>query len=619
MANEWQRRSEEVPVEDKKKISTEGIKEILGIYRFMLPYKWSFVLGLIFLTCSVSTGMSFFRMFGDLTDILNGKQTQLDEILKPIQAFFGGIKSLNALAILFAGVILLQSIFSFGRVYFFAQVSERTMADIRKHVYQKLIAMPIPFFENRRVGELISRLSSDITQLQDVLSVTIAEFFRQSLTFLVGVVYLFILSAKLALFMLATFPVLIVATMFFGRFIRKISKKAQDEQAAASVIVEETLHSIQIVKAFTNEIREVFRYNTALQNGVNASLKAGTFRAVFTSFVMFALLGGIILVLWYGGNEVEKGNLNMGELITFIFFTLLIGFSVGGLGDIYSQLQKTIGASERVKEILAEKTEFDLNTDIANVPTLEGEIRFENVKFTYPTRPDIQVLKGISLQAKKGEKIGLVGHSGAGKSTISQLLQRFYLHSEGEIWVDGKQIDAYNLPVLRKNIGVVPQEVILFGGTIRENIGYGKLNASDSEILDAAKRANALEFIQSFPEGLDTIVGERGVKLSGGQRQRIAIARAILKNPAILILDEATSSLDSESESLVQAALNELMKDRTTIIIAHRLSTIRNADNIYVLDAGKIVESGKHDDLIAVENGIYSNLVRLQFELSKTL
>jgi ATP-binding cassette, subfamily B, bacterial len=619
MANEWQRRSEEVLVEDKKKISTEGIKDILGIYRFMLPYKWSFILGMIFLMCSVSTGLSFFQLFGDLTDIVNGKQTKLSATLEPIQAAFGGIRQLNALAIVFAGVIVLQAAFSFGRIYFFAQVSERTMADIRIHVYEKLIAMPIPFFENRRVGELISRLSSDITQLQDVLSVTIAEFLRQSMTLIIGVVSLFILSPKLTLFMLATFPVLIVLTMFFGRFIRKISKKAQDELANANVVVEETLHSIQIVKAFTNELREVFRYKTALQSGVDASLKAATYRSGFTSFVMFALLGGIVLVLWYGGGEVESGNISMGQLIKFIFFTLLIGFSVGGLGDIYSQLQKTIGASERVKEILAEKTEFDLNTNIVNVPILKGEIRFDSVKFTYPTRPDIQVLKGISLQAKKGEKIGLVGHSGAGKSTISQLLQRFYLHSEGDIWIDGEKIDTYNLPVLRKNIGVVPQEVILFGGTIRENIGYGKLNATDTEILDAAKRANALDFILSFPEGLDTVVGERGVKLSGGQRQRIAIARAILKNPAILILDEATSSLDSESESLVQAALNELMKDRTTIIIAHRLSTIRNADNIYVLDGGKIVESGKHDDLIEVENGIYSNLVRLQFEMNKTL
>lgn len=619
MANEWQRRGEEVPVEDKKKISREGIKDILGIYRFMLPYKWSFILGMIFLICSVSTGLSFFQLFGDLTDIVNGKQTGLSATLAPIQAAFGGIKPLNALALLFAAVIILQATFSFGRIYFFAQVSERTMADIRLHVYEKLIAMPIPFFENRRVGELISRLSSDITQLQDVLSVTIAEFLRQSMTLIIGVVSLFILSPKLTLFMLATFPVLIVATMFFGRFIRKISKKAQDELANANVVVEETLHSIQIVKAFTNEIREVFRYKTALQNGVEASLKAATYRSAFASFVMFALLGGIVLVLWYGGGEVESGHISLGMLIKFIFFTLLIGFSVGGLGDIYSQLQKTIGASERVKEILDEKTEFDLSQNIINVPILRGEVRFENVKFTYPTRPDIQVLKGISLQAKKGEKIGLVGHSGAGKSTISQLLQRFYLHSEGDIFIDGEKIDTYNLPVLRKNIGVVPQEVILFGGSIRENIGYGKPNATDEEIWDAAKRANALDFIQSFPEGLDTVVGERGVKLSGGQRQRIAIARAILKNPAILILDEATSSLDAESESLVQAALNELMKDRTTIIIAHRLSTIRNADNIYVLDEGKIVESGTHDDLILVENGIYSNLVRLQFELNKNL
>lgn len=616
MANEWERRQQEVEKTDKKKVSFKSLREMLGIYHFLLPYKGKFALGLLFLFSSVMTGLTFPKLFGDLADIANGKSDTMMQVVRPIQEIFGVSKPLNALAIFLGIMVLVQAMFSFGRIYFFAQVSERTMADIRQAVYQKIVSMPIPFFENRRVGELISRLSSDITQLQDVLSVTLAELLRQLLTLSVVLAYLLYSSPKLTLFMLATFPVLVVATLIFGRFIRKTSKKAQDELASANVVVEESLHAIQIVKAFTNERWEIARYGSALQKGVTASLRAATYRSIFVSFVMLAIFGGIVLVLWFGAREVDAGNMTVGMLIKFIIYTVFVGVSVGGLGDIYSQMQKTIGASERVREILQEEPELLLTETAAQQAALKlkGNIEFRQVQFSYPTRNELAVLRGVDLFVNEGEKIALVGHSGAGKSTIAQLLMRFYTHDSGDILIDGQDIGSYHLHDLRHNVGVVPQEVILFGGTIKENVAYGKPNATEAEIWEAIRQANAAEFVEKLPEGLETIVGERGIKLSGGQRQRIAIARAILKNPTILILDEATSALDAESESLVQAALNGLMKNRTTLIIAHRLSTIKNADRIYVLDQGKVADFGTHEELMQKNNGIYANLVRLQAE-----
>ena len=613
MANTWERRQEGVTDEDKKKVSGEGLRQILEIYQFVTPYKGYFLTGLAFLLLSVATGNIFPLLIGGITGSAVGEKGDVYEKLLPVQTFFG-VGQLNALAIVLGFVVLIQGFFSFFRIYLFAQVSERAIADIRYTVYRKIITMPVTFFESRRIGELNSRISSDISQLQDMLAVTVAEFIRQILTLVIGLSFMFYMSWKLSFFMLATFPVLVVATLIFGRFIRRVSKDAQDQLASASVVVEETFQAFQIVKAFTNELREVTRYRSALDKALNRTLTVATYRSFFTTFVICAIFGGIILVVWYGGTMVQNHEISFGELFAFILYTVFIGTAVGGLGELYSQLQKTIGSSQRVREILRETPEFELQEKIVKAPRFEGKIAYEKVEFSYPARPEMQILKGTNLSIDAGQTVGLVGHSGAGKSTITQLLMRFYDHDGGNILIDDKPIQDYDLNVLRQNIGVVPQEVILFGGTIRENIAYGKLEATEDEILDAAKRANAMEFIARIPEGLDTIVGERGVKLSGGQRQRIAIARAILKNPAILILDEATSSLDAESESLVQEALNELMKGRTTLIIAHRLSTIRNADNIYVLDGGKVAESGSHEELLSIESGIYQSLVRLQTE-----
>ena len=582
---------------DKKKVTKEGFKKALRVFRFVLPYRSTFALGMVFLVLSNLTTMSFPLLIGEMTKVIEGKSAY----------------GINDVTLFFLAILVVQAVLSFFRIYTFSQVSEKAMRDLRKALYTKIITLSIPFFEKRRVGELMSRITSDVTQLQDVLSITLAEFFRQIFTLVGGIALISYLSWKLTLFMLATFPVLVIAAMIFGRYIRRISKQAQDELANTNVVVEETLQSINAVKAFTNEAFEVNRYGTSLQKVVNYSLKAATFRGGFVSFLIFGLFGGIVGVVWYGGQLVAEGQIILSELITFIMYTAFIGGSVGGLGDIYAQLQRTIGASERVVEILGEQSEISLEPTAPLI--LKGHVEFKNVAFSYPSRADVAVLRSLSLRMKAGEKIALVGYSGAGKSTIVQLLMRFYEPSSGKILVDGRAITDYNLTSYRQNMAIVPQEVILFGGTIFENIAYGKANATHAEVVEAARQANALDFIESFPEAFNTLVGERGIKLSGGQRQRIAIARAILKDPSILILDEATSSLDAESEKLVQEALDRLMQNRTTIIIAHRLATIRNVDRIYVLHEGAIVEAGTHEELVQHEDGIYGNLVKLQFEL----
>ena len=491
------------------------------------------------------------------------------------------------------------------------------MADIRRDVYARLISLPMQFYEQRRVGELTSRLSADITQLQDAISINLAEFFRQIATLVIGLTIIGFTSWRLTLVMLATFPVAIVVAIFFGKYIRKMSKQAQDALAAAGVVVEETLQSIQAVKVFTNEKFETRRYNQAIGQVVNIAMRTAKYRGAFVTFLISAVFGGIVVVLWYGAWLVQAGSLTVGELIRFILYTVFIGGAIGGMGDLYGNLQKALGASERVVELLNEPVEVSLLPDEATpLPNilLRGNVQYQNVRFAYPTRQDITVLKNLSLTIKQGEKVALVGASGAGKSTIVQLLMRLYPIESGSITIDGHNINQLNITQLRSHIGIVPQEVMLFGGTIKENILYGKPGATHAEVVAAAQKANAWEFINSFPQGLDTLVGERGVKLSGGQRQRIAIARAILKDPAILILDEATSSLDAESERLVQEALDRLMENRTTIIIAHRLSTIRKVDVIYVLSSGEIVEQGNHNQLAAKQGGMYQYLLKLQFE-----
>jgi ABC transporter fused permease/ATP-binding protein len=584
------------------KLNKDAFRSLLGIYKFILPYRWQFFIGIVSLILSSLTLLSFPLISGELIDVASGNTSWMGD-------------NINKIALVLLGIFLIQSIFSFIRVYYFAQVNEKSMADVRLSLYSKLMSLPLTFFDTHRSGELISRITADVSLLQNTFSTTLAEFLRQTATLLIGTFVILWMAPKLTGFMLATFPVLVIMAVLFGKNIRKLSKATQDQLADANIIVEETLQAIQAVKSFTSELLEIKKYNTALTGVVNTALKAAVYRGLFISFVIFVLFGGIVAVIWFGASLVAQGEITIGELISFILYTTLIGGSIAGLGDLYGQIQKAVGASERVLNILAQNEELDPKQYYKPQKKIDisGSIVFENLHFSYPTRKDIKVLKRINFSIEAGEKIALVGHSGAGKSTITQLLLRFYQPDAGSIYIGKQDIRDFNLLEYRKRIGIVPQEVILFGGTIRENILYGKPGATMEEIREAAHKANALTFIESFPEAFETKVGERGVKLSGGQRQRIAIARAILKNPEILILDEATSSLDAESEALVQQALERLMEGRTTIIIAHRLATIKKVDNIYVIKDGRIVENGTHEELYTLQ-GDYSNLVKLQLE-----
>jgi ATP-binding cassette, subfamily B, bacterial len=595
------RSSEPLREEDKRKLNRATLKNLLGVFRFMLPYKGLFIFGLAALALSSITLLSFPYFAGLLLDIASGKTNPY-------------FNSINQVALILIGILFIQSIFSFLRVYTFSVTSERTLADIRQAVYKKLIWSPLSFFDNSRVGELMSRITSDVGQLQDTFTTILAELFRQTLTLILGVAFIFFLAPQLTVFMLLTFPVLVILALIFGKYIRKMSGKTQDKLAEANIIVEESLQSVGVVKAFTNEALEILRYKKSLNEVVKVALKTASYRGAFVSFVIFTLFGGIVAVGWYGAREVQQGSLEIGELFSFVIYTAFIGGSIAGLGDIYSQLQRSVGASERLLEILKQPDESEPIDD--QRLQLSGEIVFNKVSFSYPSRTDFPVLKDLDFKIRSGEKIALVGKSGSGKSTIINLLMRFYPATDGSVVVDGSDVQSYHLTGYRHNIGIVPQEVILFGGTIEENIAYGKPGASIEDIKEAARKANAFDFIESFPEGFKTLVGERGVKLSGGQRQRIAIARAILKDPAILILDEATSSLDAQSEVLVQQALEKLMEGRTTIVIAHRLSTIKKVDRIFVINDGRLAEMGSHAELTQLNNGIYNTLLKLQLHES---
>ncbi len=585
----------------KSKITASSLQKATVIFRFAGNHKWKFYVGLLFLVFTGGTALAFPKLMGMLIDCVKNKDNDQANLIA------GGL-----LVILF-----LQSIFSFFRLSLFVNFTENTLANLRLALYSNLVKLPMSFFSQKRVGELNSRISSDITQIQDTLTSTIAEFLRQFILIVGGVLLLANESIKLTLLMLSVVPLVAVAAVVFGRFIRKYSKNVQDKVAESQVIVEETMQGISIVKAFANEWYEIARYNLKIKEVVSIAIKGGKYRGYFASFIIFCLFGAIVAVVWYGVQLSISGEMSVGQLISFVLYSTFVGASFGGIAELYAQIQKAIGATERVFELLDETPE-KINSDraISIIQKIEGTVEFKNVAFSYPSRKEIKVLKKVNFSASFGQKIAIVGPSGTGKSTIASLLLRFYNVDQGEILIDGKNIYDYDLENLRGNMSIVPQDVILFGGTIKENIAYGKPNATDQEILVAAKQANAYHFIESFPEKFETIVGERGIKLSGGQRQRIAIARALLKNPSILILDEATSSLDSESEKLVQEALEILMEGRTSIIIAHRLSTIRSADQILVLDNGVIAEQGTHQDLIVLENGIYKNLSNLQFSNS---
>ena len=574
----------------RKPLKMSDLRQLTKIFAYVGPNKGLWALGFVFLLVTMVTSLLFPKLLGGLMS--STPENLRDNML------------------LMMGLLLVQSVASFFRVVIFVMVTERALAAIREDLYSRLIHLPMSFFSAKRVGELNSRVASDTSQIGETLTTTLAEFLRGISMVVGGIAILAFTSIKLTLFIVAVIPPLIIVTIIFGRFIRKYAKKVQDEVAASNTIVEETFAGIQTVKAFANEAWERGRYAKRVSAVVQLAIKGGYYRGAFASFITFGLFGAIALIIWFGAGMVHEGQLAAEKLNEFILYALFIGGSIGGLASVYAQLQKAIGATETIFGLMDEHPEMDINTDAAQKILVE-KIAFEDIQFSYPTRKDVEVLKSISFDLDPGKTLALVGRSGSGKSTIASLLMRFYTIDQGEISVGGMPLNDIDLKAWRSSLAFVPQDVLLFGGTIRENIAYGDTEASEEQIIDAAKGANAWEFIKDFPEGLETTVGERGVQLSGGQRQRIAIARALLKDPQLLILDEATSALDSESEQLVQEALDRLMEGRTSVVIAHRLSTIRGADQILVMDKGQIVERGNHDRLID-QGGIYSELVKLQ-------
>ncbi len=584
--------------DEEKKATGNGLKELLKLYRFLKPYRWIFSLGMVFLLISSGASLLFPKYLGNMVDIANSE---------------GIISEISRTGLILLAIVVVQAVFSYFRTRIFVTVTEKTLASIRQHIYNHLIRLPMSFFSERRVGELNSRISADISILQHSLTETLADLLSQILVIAGAMTFMMISSFKLTLFMLAVVPPMALLAFFAGRAVRRYSKKAQSYVAESNTIVEETLQGIQNVKAFTNELFEMNRYRGKTNEVADAGIKGGKYQAAL-SFIVLAFFIAMGLVIWRGAILIAKGEMEAGQLFSFVIYSGFIAGNIAGMASVYTRLQRTIGAAEKLLLILDEPTEKLDDTyepDPSNL--LHGRITFNNVDFRYPSRDEVTVLKNVAFSIEPGQEVAFVGPSGAGKSTLVSLLLKFYEPTSGTILFDGRDSRSFPITSVRSQMAIVMQDVFLFGGTIRENISYGKPGAAEQEIIDAAIRANAWDFIQSFPDRLNTVVGERGVQLSGGQRQRIAIARAVLKNPAILILDEATSSLDSESERLVQEALEKLMKGRTSVVIAHRLATVRKADKIFVLESGRIVEQGTHAELLSNENGLYKSLTELQF------
>lgn len=606
------RRDRDLP---KAKINKQSLSELKFVFRFLKPYRKYFFGGLFFISLSAFSTMAFPFLMGKMIGAVSNAEVKLPGSSNGMFDGFSMGKEqwpLNVTLILIFAQLTLQTIFSFMRVYLLTKAGTNATADLRKSLYSKMITLPMSFFSTQRVGDLSSRIGSDTGQIQDTVSFVLAEFLRGILTLIIGLTFIFFISMKLALIMLAIVPLIAVSAVFFGGKIRKMGRKETDMLADSGTIVQETLQGISVVKSFTGEEIERKRYGKNIDQLIEFAIKSGSYRGFFVSFIIFTVFGAISFVVWYGAQMIQAGELHLSQLIQFVIYSGFVGGTLGGFADMFGQLQKTIGATQRVRELMDTDSELIVHNENVKAERLTGEIEFQNVEFAYPSRKEVTVLKDVSFKAGKGEHIAIVGGSGGGKSTIASLVLRFYSADNGKVLIEGKPIQDYDLSALRKQIAYVPQDVILFGGTIYENILYGKPDASKEEVMEAAKKANAWKFIESFPDQFETMVGERGIQLSGGQKQRIAIARAVIKDPAILVLDEATSALDSESELLVQEALDDLMKNRTSLVIAHRLSTIRNANQIIVLDKGHIVEQGTHQELLQKPNGVYRNLSELQ-------
>jgi len=570
--------------------------------RYLRPQANVFIPALLALALTGALTLAFINLLGQLVgSALSGSSDGA-----------GLIEEANRTVILLVAVVAVQAFIAFWRILLFAKASERALASVRRDTFSRIIRLPMNTLNERRVGELASRIANDVEAMRETLVSTIPMLIRHSVMLSGGLIFIFLKSVKLSLFMISTIPVVLVLIAIFGARIRKLTRKAQDELANSQVVVDESLQSIISVKAFRNENYEIARYSHQLGEFLRTAIRAALPRASFIAFIIFCFSVALTLVIWFAIRMVANGEIAPAELAQFGAFSGLVAASFAQFPELMTQLQRALGATERVREILKE----DIEPEDAEAPRtrFRGEIEMRGVEFAYPTRPEAIVLRDFTLTAAAGQRIALVGPSGSGKSTAVSLLYRFYEPLKGDILIDRQPIREMSLTTLRLNLAMVPQEILLFGGSIEENIAYGKPGSTREEIERAARLANASQFIETLPEGYATLVGERGTRLSGGQRQRIAIARAILADPAILILDEATSSLDAESERLVQDALDVLMEGRTSIIIAHRLSTVRRCDQILVMSGGTVLERGTHEELVLNEKSLYATLARLQLE-----
>jgi ABC transporter fused permease/ATP-binding protein len=579
----------------------ESFLHALRIFRYLLPYRRRVGGAMAAQLLATALGLSFPFLTGALLDAALGEGAP------------GLLGDINAIAWMLLATLAVQAGFSFVATYSFSRCGESALVDLRREVFGRLVRLPMCFFNRRRAGELASRLTSDMAVLQDTLTGSLPQFLRQTTLMVGGIALVAWTSWKLTALMLCTFPVLVLVAIGVGRRIRRHSHEAQDHLAEAANVMEESLQGIAGVKAFGAEALESTRYGARLENFLRVIFRVSRLRAILISFIIFGVFGSVVGVFWYGAHLLESGALTFGQLTRFILYTTFVGGSVASFADLFGQLQRTMGATERVRELLLEPVEDSGARDSTPQPlACRGEVEFQNVHFAYPSRRDQPVLTGLNLIAAPGESVALVGPSGAGKSTVLALLLRLYEPGSGRVLIDGKPASEIPLPALRSAMAIVPQDVMLFGGSIGDNIRYGRTDAPWEDVLAAARGAQCHEFVSRMPEGYETLVGDRGIQLSGGQRQRVAIARALLKNPAILLLDEATSSLDAESEHLVQQALGTLLEGRTAFIIAHRLSTIRKVHKIHVLDGGQIVESGTHNQLITQPNGLYRRFAEMQ-------
>jgi subfamily B ATP-binding cassette protein MsbA len=582
----------------KKPARPPSANEIRRLLSYLSPYRAAMGIAIISLLFGAALGLVFPWI---MQNLINSVFAQADQA------------ELNRITLLLIGTFLIRSIFYYFQIYWLSFVGERVVVDLRRQVYTHLNQLSLRFFAERRIGEIISRLSSDVTIVRTALTNNVATVLSQSVTFVGSLVLMLVLNWRLTLFILVLAPLVVASAVIFGGRLRKLSTEVQDQLADSTAMVEEALSNTRVVKAFGREPYEIQRYNDQIERTFGATMHLAVVRSAFGPLITFLAFSSLTGILWFGGREVIAGRLSSGALIAFLIYGINIAASIGAFSGLYTQLQEAAGAAQRVFDLLDEQPDINDQPQAINLPVLRGELRFDNVSFAYPGAE--HVLHNIDLTIQPGEVLALVGPSGAGKSTLFNLIPRFYDPTDGCISIDGIDLRSVTQVSLRSQVAMVPQETQLFSGSVRENLRYGKLDASDEELANAAQAANAEEFIQQLPNGYDTLVGERGVKLSGGQRQRIAIARAILKNPRILLLDEATSSLDSESEGLVQEALERLMRQRTTVVIAHRLSTVQNADRIAVLEQGRLVELGTHAELLANE-GLYSRLYRLQFQIN---